>query len=102
MLKYYYDFFLVHRLDNGEPLDFSQVAYYNSGLQEDNIQMSNIPARYWHQRQNLLPIMFSAHALDKVLLFVKTASRKWRLWVQVKNTLMQICFRTIDLQIYSI
>lgn len=39
-------FVLVLRLDNGEPLDFGQVAYYNSGLQEDNIQMSNIPTRY--------------------------------------------------------
>lgn len=95
-------FFLVLRLDNGEPLDFGQVAYYNSGLQEDNIQMSKIPAHYWHQHQNLLPIMFSAHTLDKVLLFVKTTSRQWRLWVQVKNTLMQIHFTAKDLSIYSI
>lgn len=52
---FFFFFFSVLRLDNGEALDFTQVAYYNSGLQEDNIQMSNIPARYWRQHQNLLP-----------------------------------------------
>lgn len=37
----------VLRLDNCEPLDlnFGQMAYYNPGLQGDNIQMSNIPQR---------------------------------------------------------
>lgn len=37
----------VHRLDNNEPLDlnFGGSAYYNPGLQGDNIQMSNIPGR---------------------------------------------------------
>lgn len=99
---WFFFFFIVLRLDNGEPLDFDQVAYYNSGLQADNIQMSNIPARYWRQRQNLLPIMFITHALDKVLLLVKTTSRTWLLWVQVKNTLVQIRFRAKDLLIYSI
>ncbi|XP_068175339.1 mucin-15 [Antennarius striatus] len=38
----------VHRLDNGEPLDFSLggSSYYNPGLQGDNIQMSNLPQRH--------------------------------------------------------
>lgn len=38
----------VHRLDNNEPLDlnFGGSAYYNPGLQGDNIQMSNIPGRH--------------------------------------------------------
>ncbi|XP_068612878.1 mucin-15-like [Brachionichthys hirsutus] len=38
----------VHRLDNGEPLDFSLggSTYYNPGLQGDNIQMSNLPQRH--------------------------------------------------------
>lgn len=37
----------VLRLDNNEPLDlnFGGSAYYNPGLQGDNIQMSNIPGR---------------------------------------------------------
>ncbi|XP_077374956.1 uncharacterized protein LOC144017367 [Festucalex cinctus] len=37
----------VLRLDNSEPLDlnFGRSAYYNPGLQGDNIQMANIPAR---------------------------------------------------------
>lgn len=35
----------VLRLDNSEPLDlkFDGLAYYNPGLQEDNIQMTNFP-----------------------------------------------------------
>ncbi|XP_074523267.1 uncharacterized protein LOC141788274 [Halichoeres trimaculatus] len=35
----------VHRLDNNEPLDlnFGGSAYYNPGLQGDNIQMTNFP-----------------------------------------------------------
>ncbi|XP_056881324.1 mucin-15 [Takifugu flavidus] len=36
----------VLRLDNSGPMDFGQVAYYNRGLQGDDIQMSNIPGRY--------------------------------------------------------
>ncbi|XP_037103492.1 mucin-15 [Syngnathus acus] len=37
----------VLRLDNGEPLDlnFGGSAYYNQGLQGDNIQMANLPRR---------------------------------------------------------
>nr|XP_057947676.1 mucin-15 isoform X2 [Doryrhamphus excisus] len=37
----------VLRLDNSDPLDlnFGGSAYYNPGLQGDNIQMSNIPGR---------------------------------------------------------
>ncbi|XP_044217093.1 mucin-15 [Thunnus albacares] len=38
----------VLRLDNNEPLDlnFGGSAYYNPGLQGDNIQMSNFPGRH--------------------------------------------------------
>ncbi|XP_076594630.1 uncharacterized protein LOC143325468 [Chaetodon auriga] len=38
----------VLRLDNSEPLDlnFGGSAYYNPGLQGDNIQMNNLPGRY--------------------------------------------------------
>lgn len=38
----------VLRLDNSDPLDlnFGGSAYYNPGLQGDNIQMTNIPGRY--------------------------------------------------------
>lgn len=38
----------VLRLDNCEPLDlnFGRMAYHNPGLQEDNIQMSDIPRRH--------------------------------------------------------
>ncbi|XP_078121584.1 uncharacterized protein LOC144527421 [Sander vitreus] len=37
----------VIRLDNNEPLDlnFGGLAYYNPGLQGDNIQMTNFPGR---------------------------------------------------------
>ncbi|RVE74212.1 hypothetical protein OJAV_G00019710 [Oryzias javanicus] len=37
----------VLRLDNGEPLDlrYGGSAYYNPGLQGDDIQMTNIPSR---------------------------------------------------------
>ncbi|XP_020567617.1 mucin-15 isoform X2 [Oryzias latipes] len=37
----------VLRLDNGDPLDLRRggPAYYNSGLQGDEIQMTNIPSR---------------------------------------------------------
>ncbi|XP_032372912.1 mucin-15 isoform X1 [Etheostoma spectabile] len=37
----------VIRLDNSEPLDlnFGGLAYYNPGLQGDNIQMTNFPGR---------------------------------------------------------
>ncbi|XP_026175915.1 mucin-15 [Mastacembelus armatus] len=37
----------VHRLDNNEPLDlnFGGLAYYNPGLQGDNIQMTHFPGR---------------------------------------------------------
>ncbi|KAG9352684.1 hypothetical protein JZ751_021098 [Albula glossodonta] len=36
---------VILRLDNGEPLDlkFDGTAYYNPGLQGDNIQMTNFP-----------------------------------------------------------
>ncbi|KAG7242444.1 hypothetical protein INR49_022788 [Caranx melampygus] len=38
----------VLRLDNSEPLDlnFGGAAYYNPGLQGDNIQMTNFPGRH--------------------------------------------------------
>lgn len=37
--------FTVLRLENSEPLDlkFDGFAYYNPGLQGDNIQMTNFP-----------------------------------------------------------
>lgn len=37
--------FTVLQLDNSEPLDlkFDGFAYYNPGLQRDNIQMTNFP-----------------------------------------------------------
>ncbi|XP_036399068.1 mucin-15 [Megalops cyprinoides] len=40
----------VHRLDNGEPLDlkFDGSAYYNPGLQGDNIQMTSFPQGQMH------------------------------------------------------
>ncbi|KAI1890156.1 hypothetical protein AGOR_G00170770 [Albula goreensis] len=40
----------VLRLDNGEPLDlkFDGTAYYNPGLQGDNIQMTNFPRGHMH------------------------------------------------------
>lgn len=42
--------FLVLRLDNSEPLDLNiaRVAYYNPGLQGDNIQMTSFPGRLWN------------------------------------------------------
>nr|XP_046250582.1 mucin-15 [Scatophagus argus]XP_046250590.1 mucin-15 [Scatophagus argus] len=38
----------VHRLDNSEPLDlnYGGSAYYNPGLQGDNIQMTSFPGRH--------------------------------------------------------
>lgn len=46
--------FPVLRLDNSEPLDlnFGRSAYYNPGLQGDNIQMSHIPGRRWNWTPN--------------------------------------------------
>lgn len=48
--------FPVLRLDNNEPLDlnYGGGAYYNPGLQGDNIQMTNIPGRHrnWKDYQD--------------------------------------------------
>lgn len=70
---YFFSFSLVLRLDNSEPLDFGQVAYYNRGLQGDDIQMSNIPGRYWQLCQTLLLIIF----IDQI--FVNRTILWWQL-----------------------
>lgn len=101
-LHIFSSFSLVLRLDNSEPLDFGQVAYYNRGLQGDDIQMSNIPGRYWQPCQTLLLIMFIDQTVDKVLLFVNRTSLRWQLWAEGTNGLMQMCFTVENLLIYFI
>lgn len=96
---FFFSFSLVLRLDNSEPLDFGQVAYYNRGLQGDDIQMSNIPGRYWQPCQTLLLIMFIDQTVDKVLLFVNRTSLQWQLWAEGTNGLMQMCFTVENLLI---
>lgn len=106
MLKSVYTFLfsfsLVLRLDNSEPLDFGQVAYYNRGLQGDDIQMSNIPGRYWQPCQTLLLTMLIDQTVDKVLLFVNRTILWWQLWAECTNGLMQMSFTVENLLVYFI